>query len=369
MLFKSTGPTPTEVAFSILDEATYLTEEEAALNPITVPVVSIDKGSNLVEYDYLKQMMQEAGIDLRQARQAIAEVNGIELPSLVTVVPDYELLINPSIREDVGSYVLTPLSPDSDVYEFCEALVGLYEDTNDESYLQALLEEVPASLIRALAADPTLKPAERHEAIESLKRKDRLEQEKKAQAQQQQSNPGPTSIGSGMKKAFQITQAKFDNLSKGSSGSSSGNGASAGGGGNGGQSSPGIGTRIMGGINAAKNAVAGKVGGAFNKAKGVWNNQSDSRKKGIKIALATTAGATVGAGILAKLKRIRQEAASQPKSWIGKKVSALRSIYANYLQRARMARDRGQASMLQSIASRILGVIDALMSRLQRAAG
>ena len=364
MLFKSTGQTPAEVAFSILDEATYLTQEESNLNLVTVPVLSLDKGANLVDYDYLKQMVQEAGVDFRQARQAIAEVNGIDVSSLVTVIPDYELLVDPTIREDVGSYVLTPLPPDSDVYAFCEALVSLYEETGDESHLQELLEEVPASLIRALAADPTLKPAERHEAIESLKRKDRLEQEKKAQQQQQQSQPGPASIGSGMKRAFQVTQAKFDNLSKAASGGSKGGSAASGG-----NPSPGIGTRIMGGINAAKNAITGKAAAAKNRVQGAWNNQSDSRKKGIKIALATTGGAAVGGAILARLKRIRQEAASQPRSWIGKKVSALRSLYTNYLQRARMARSKGQASVFQTIASKILGVIDALMSRLQRVAG
>lgn len=320
MLFKEAVVTPAEIAFGILDEATYLTQEEAALNPVTIPVVSLDEGSNLVEYTYLKQMMLESGIDLQQAREAIAEVNGIDSSSIVTIIPDYEILVDPSLREEVGAYVLTPIPSTSLAYTFCEDLVSLYEETGDETYLQALLEEEDyIELIRHIAMDRTMTSAEKAAAQESIRRKAKLEEERRKQKEQQP--PPKSTIGQGMKNAISVTQAKMD--------------------------------------AARRNPPPSGRSGI-------------SRRKITGVIIGSTAGAAAGLGVnavLNRIKRIRAEAANQPRSWIGKKISALRSLYSNYLQRAQMARETGQAGVFKTIAAKILGVIDALMAKMQKATG
>jgi len=100
---------------------------------------------------------------------------------------------------------------------------------------------------------------------------------------------------------------------------------------------------------AAGAAIAGLAGYALKK-----KSDADFKDKQIQFRDA-------------QIAQIKAQAAHQSKSWISKKIAALRSIYQNYLQKARIAKANGQASIFQKVASKILGVIDYLTAKLQHA--
>lgn len=340
--------------FDILNEATYLTDSEASFRVQTVPIISLDEGANLVEYDYLRQMMLEVGVDLDQAKTILAESHGIDSSSIVTIVPEWELLLNPVLREDVGNFVVTPISPLSDAYFFCETMVSLYEETMDESYLALLLEDEKQDFIRRLAADSSLTPADRQKAIESWERKEQADkdwqQRKKEEKIQQakdrlEAEKKRTEEIKKQKQAVEDRKKQHEDAKKESD-------------------------RLMA-ERKAKEATMSFPEKAIHAVKKKWMGQSNFTQSVLKKA-AVAAGA-VGAGGLAyginsRLQRIRAEAANQPRTWLAKKIAALRNIYSNYLNRARMERAQGRAGIFKTIASKILGVIDFLMKKLQHVA-
>ena len=87
-------------------------------------------------------------------------------------------------------------------------------------------------------------------------------------------------------------------------------------------------------------------------------------------ALAAT-GAVAAAGAagygIAKFAKWVKEANNRPKSWIGQKIAALRGIYQKWMQQAQ--KNPQKAGMIKSVAAKLLSIIDALMAKLQTAAG
>ena len=334
-------------AFDILNEATYLTDSEASFRVETVPIISLDEGANLVEYDYLRQMMLEVGVDLDQAKDALAEVNGIDSSSIITVIPECELLLNHVLREDIGNFVVTPISPLSDAYFFCETMVSLYEETMDESYLALLLEDEKQDFIRRLAADSKLNAADRQKAIEAWERKEQADKDWQQRKKEEKIQQAKDRLEAEKKRAEEIKKRKeeHEDAKKESD-------------------------RLMA-ERKAKEANMSFPEKAIHAVKKKWMGQSNFTQSVLK--KAAVAAGVVGAGGLAyginsRLQRIRTEAANQPRTWLAKKIAALRSIYSNYLNKARMERAQGRAGIFKTIASKILGVIDFLMKKLQHAA-
>ena len=340
--------------FDILNEATYLTDSEASFRVQMVPIISIDEGNNFVEYGYLKQMMLEVGVDLDEAKDVLAEVHDIDSSSIVTVIPEWELLLNPVLREDVGKLRVTPISPLSDAYFFCETMVSLYEETMDESYLLLLLEDEKQDFIRRLAVDSKLTAAYRQKAIESWERKEQADKEYQQRKKEEKIQQAKDRLEAEQKRTEEIKKQKqaVEDRKKQHEAAKK-------------QSDKELAER------KAKEANMSFPEKAIHAVKKKWMGQSSFTQSVLKKA-AIAAGA-VGAGGLAyginsRLQRIRAEAANQPRTWLAKKIAALRSIYSNYLNRARIEREQGRAGIFKTIASKILGVIDFLMKKLQHAA-
>lgn len=354
MLIRSIEENPVKKGLRILDEAAYLTMEEAAINPLTVPIISLYEGSKLVEYEYLKRMMLEVGVDINEAKSVLAEVNDIDPSSIITVIPEYEMLINPYLSEDAGNFVLTSISSDSDAYFFCETIVSLYEETMDESYLALLLEDEKQDFIRRLAMDSKLTAADRQKAIESWERKEQADKDWQQRKKEEKIQQAKDRLEAEKKRAEEIKKQKqaIEDRKKQHEAAKK-------------QSDKEMAER------KAKEANMSFPEKAIHAVKKKWMGQSNFTQSVLKKA-AIAAGA-VGAGGLAyginsRLQRIRAEAANQPRTWLAKKIAALRSIYSNYLNRARMERAQDRAGIFKTIASKILGVIDFLMKKLQHAA-
>lgn len=92
---------------------------------------------------------------------------------------------------------------------------------------------------------------------------------------------------------------------------------------------------------------------------------AELQKKNIK-ANSTRINPTVAKAAYNTLDRLKKEADNAPRTWLAHKVASLRGLYYKWLEKSRTERDLGKAGIFKKVASRILGVIDYLMSKLQK---
>jgi hypothetical protein len=69
------------------------------------------------------------------------------------------------------------------------------------------------------------------------------------------------------------------------------------------------------------------------------------------------------------IQKLVQMAKDRPKSWIGKKIAALRKIYTKWMSAAEKTSDKTNSSLIKNAAHKILTVIDKLLAILQKNAG
>ena len=126
-------------AFSIMDEAVYLTEEESLLSPIAVPVVENSRiGMPVVNFADVERISEENGISYNEAVESIAYAN--DLDDIAVAVPDYKLIIDPNIINEMNNVVLTPLPENDIVGSFTEECLDCWVESGDVNYLLPLLE-------------------------------------------------------------------------------------------------------------------------------------------------------------------------------------------------------------------------------------
>ena len=68
-----------------------------------------------------------------------------------------------------------------------------------------------------------------------------------------------------------------------------------------------------------------------------------------------------------QLDALKKQLDYQSKSWISRKIGALRKLYANWLQKSREAVNANQANIFRQIATKIMGLIDLCLKKLQTA--
>lgn len=368
MLFRQTDLQPN--LNTILNESTYI-EAPELLSPMLVPMIAIDETTQLVEYDHLKRMMSDIGVDLDEAKGVLAETHDLDVDSIVTVIPEYEMILNPSLIEDAGRYVLSKIPETSDTYTFCQACVALYEETMDEEYIQLLEADSFLDLASVIMNDPNMSPAEKKNAIQSMRRvntrpyipqiaaqkKKKLADEMKAQ-QMLRDAQGPISkLGKWAKAAIRRHTSQSPDFWNN-------------------QSQPKSNSKLKTALKIGAGAAAlGGIGLGIKKYR-------DSRSKRMQIAGRDQAGQLLAAepghhqaevtnnsdnSMDDMLQRIQAEASNQPKTWLAKKIAALRHIYENYLLKAKEERSQNKAGIFKTIAAKILGVIDFLLKKLQNA--
>ena len=218
-------------------------------------------------------------------------------------------------------------------YIFCESCIKSYEYTGDEEYLDALCEgmffgprfELNRNKYAKHGILVSSNPHDSHTEIDGGQYQDATpEQTKKMQELKTE------------RKLLQARNAGWENMTAGRKLRYNA-------------------AEVSKGLNkpkvkiAAGAAIAGLAGYALKK-----KSDADFKDKQLQFRDA-------------QIAHIKAQAANQSKSWISKKIAALRSIYQNYLQKARIAKANGQASIFQKVASKILGVIDYLTAKLQHA--
>ena len=145
MLFKpedlSYGYDPIQEAANILNESVYLNESESILSPMAVPVVENARiGACVVAFDDVERLAEDHGVDYIDAMVGIAEANQISMDHLAVSVPEWKIIADPEIVNELSNVVVAPISSQNPVYQFCEACVDLALKENDESYIDLFVD-------------------------------------------------------------------------------------------------------------------------------------------------------------------------------------------------------------------------------------
>ena len=128
--------------FSILDEATYLTQSESQIQPQTVPVMEVSRlGVVQIPFYAINELADSNGCGLLEAAAAVCSADGIDPQNAVISMTEEEVILYPDAVREVGSIVVSPISSQDETYQFCEACIDSYVETGDEQCLTAILQE------------------------------------------------------------------------------------------------------------------------------------------------------------------------------------------------------------------------------------
>ena len=147
MLFKpedlSYGYDPIQEAADILNESVYLDESESILSPMAVPVVENARiGANVVAFADIERLSEEHGLDYIDTMQAIAETNNISMDHLAVSVPEWKIIANPEIVNELSNVIVAPISSNNPVYQFIEACIDATIEEADESIFTEACDEL-----------------------------------------------------------------------------------------------------------------------------------------------------------------------------------------------------------------------------------
>lgn len=145
MLFKHEDLVTEEIdvvkeAADLLNESVYLTEEESLLNVSTVPVCENKRlGTNIVAFSDIERLAEDFDASYLDAMQAVAEANEISMDELAVSVPEYEIIADPEIVNELSNVIIAPCNTNSVMYQICEAAFDIAVEEEDEELLEAVI--------------------------------------------------------------------------------------------------------------------------------------------------------------------------------------------------------------------------------------
>ena len=145
----------------ILDEAIYLTENEAVSKVAAIPVVENSRlGAAVVSINDLDNIVEDYGCDYEDAFCAIAEQNELDPNALAVSVEDWKLIETPELAGMVPNIVVKPISEDSDEYALVEGCFEAFLESGDDDYFYPIfgILEGDAEGAASVAADASEKP-------------------------------------------------------------------------------------------------------------------------------------------------------------------------------------------------------------------
>jgi len=348
---------------SILDESYYVDSEVAT--PTTVPVVeNSELGAAIVRFSDIESISESYGCDFIDAMEAVAEQNEIDPEYLAVAVDEARIIEEPELIYELANVVINPQSENSLAYQFCEACLDNYIDSEgDETFLEAIIDEDVAYTVLNELFDVDGTPMTVKQMLEKYGSKGAYVQAKNKlrtadtgfNANRAHSNFQPTKKTiAGINATKKAQRDAYDNAQKeklertkayAQDGFKRAKAEI---------NKPGLLTRAGNLLKNNKGKVAAGVGAAAVAGLAYKNRDR------IKSALG-------GAASSSKLDKIVAAANSKPKSWISQKIAALRGMYSKWLQKAQAESDAGKASVIKKFAAKILACIDALMKKLENA--
>lgn len=319
MLIKEDQLQPQVNILEQLDQAVYLTQEEAKLKIEEVPVIE-HNGSYLVDNYYLEKL-SEQGVEC--LFQDLAEANGIDMNKMINVVKEEDVISNPWLLFE--SSVVAPIKESSLEYQYVSECIDKWSTTSNESYLDAIVEDTYLNEFVDKIKDFYLGDfrkagqAGRYAKVAIDSNIDHIHTTDK-ELEYHRKRLNDKDADSATKK---FAQSQIDR------------------------------------INDERKQNADILRG----------HEKDALKHYAKGELKLGGTALAVYGGYKGLQKLVQTAKERPKSWIGKKIAALRNIYHKWMNTAEKTTDKTNSSLIKSAAHKILTVIDKLMAILQKHAG
>ena len=329
MLIRSNQLTLNE-ATSILDSGVYLTEAEAALNPVAVPVLENQRlGVCTVSYNDIQRVCEDYGCYSEDALYAIAEASNVDIDHIAVAIDESDIILDPSIVNEFPQYVVKPLSENSLAYILCETSLENFIDTEDPFYLNFLESFNDEKLLYDLIVEDAVSDYYNN-LLKQTGSNVRIS-EKDVQNQGIGANTGAKydsdlhMYRSQVARLRKLLKKTKDKDSK---------------------------ERIKGMISNVQDKIKNA-----NKENNKVNNYFDSLKPG-KTKTGKTGNPQVD-------KAIADAQKSNDPGFISKKVAALRNFYKKFLDQANKEKDQNKISWYKNIARVILNVIDKLLAKIQ----
>ena len=346
MLFTEDSLMTNVNGLSILDESCYIDSDVATLT--TVPVVENSAlGAAVVRFSDIEALAESNGCDFIDAMEAVAEQNEIDPEYLAVAVDEARIIEEPELVYELANVVINPQSENSLAYQFCEACLDGYIDSEgDETFLEAMIDEDvmfvdEAKSVLGRVVDSIGSKAKGTYDVLAGNNTDRL----RGQAHQFQRNVNTAKADAkargeryGMRSsAGSQAYEEYNDLKK--------------------LKNPHV-AALKKESRIRKGAAIGAGLAAAGGAAYLLSRNKDKVK---------SAGGALSAASSAKLDKIVASANGKPKSWISQKIAALRGMYSKWLQKAQAESDAGKASVIKKFAAKILACIDALMKKLENA--
>jgi len=153
MLIKESSLVKKSTILDQLNEAVYLNESETMIQPITVPVHEMSRlgeGATMVRFSDVESLAENNGISYMDAMAAIAEASEVDASKMTVAVDEADLISDPKMVQEMGSYVVIPVSENDIVYQACSEAVNAYIENEDESLLEALVNEGIGDLVKKI---------------------------------------------------------------------------------------------------------------------------------------------------------------------------------------------------------------------------
>lgn len=127
--------------FNIINESEKI-DITKLISPKIVPLIEDKKlGGYIIRFDDVKALSDAYGYDdYIESIISIAETNNIDPSYLAVAINESDIILNPDIIYELSNIVTIPQSENSVTYRFCEACIDRYVKTNNEKYLNLLVE-------------------------------------------------------------------------------------------------------------------------------------------------------------------------------------------------------------------------------------
>ena len=130
-------------ASDILDEAVYLEQDEVDTIPSTIPVIENSRlNTNIVKLSDVDKISESYCVDYFDAMQIIAESNDISIDELAVSVPEWEIIADPDIVNELSNVIVAPISSNNPMYQFIEACIDTTIEEADESIFTEACDEL-----------------------------------------------------------------------------------------------------------------------------------------------------------------------------------------------------------------------------------
>lgn len=152
---------------SMLAEATFLSEEESKVQPVTIPVREMSRlgeGVTMVRFADVERLAEDSQVSYVDAVAAIAEASEVDASKLTIAVDEADLIVDPSLLDEMTNIVVAPLSESSVAYQYVAECIDAWADMNaenaDELLEAALVEDTELKAFAEALDDVKAKAAE-----------------------------------------------------------------------------------------------------------------------------------------------------------------------------------------------------------------